>query len=137
MSDYNDKMIADFRENGGIVPTGHGSGLVLLHSKGAKSGTQRVHPLLGITEDDHWLVIASKGGSPENPSWYHNLLAHPETEIEVGANGHVDTVAVRAEVIADEDYLAAWAKFTDKSKAFEGYAERTARRMPIVKLVRR
>jgi len=108
---YNDRIISEFRENGGTVTTGHGSGLLLLHSIGAKSGEERIHPVLGIADGDGWLIAASKGGSPENPAWYHNLLAHPETEVEVPAGDHVDTVAVRADVVPDADYPAAWDRF--------------------------
>jgi deazaflavin-dependent oxidoreductase (nitroreductase family) len=137
VSGYNDKIIAEFRENGGTVTTGHGSGLLLLHSIGAKSGEKRINPVLGIVEGDGWLIAASKGGSPENPAWFHNLLAHPETEVEVPAGDHVDTVAVHAEVVPDADYPAAWARFVARSRGFADYAERTARRIPVVRLSRR
>ena len=134
---YNDRIISEFRENGGTVTTGHGSGLLLLHSIGAKSGEERIHPVLGIADGDGWLIAASKGGSPENPAWYHNLLAHPETEVEVPAGDHVDTVAVRADVVPDADYPAAWDRFVARSHGFAQYAERTARRIPVVRLARR
>lgn len=134
---YNDRIIAEFRENGGTVTTGHGSGLLLLHTVGAKSGAARIHPVLGIVDGDGWLIAASKGGSPENPSWYHNLLSHPETEIEVPAGDHVDTVAVRAEVVSDSEHDEAWARFVARSSGFAQYAERTARRIPVIRLTRR
>lgn len=134
---YNDRIISEFRENGGTVTSGHGSGLLLLHSIGAKTGDKRISPVLGIAEGDGWLIAASKGGAPENPAWYHNLLAHPETEVEVPAGDHVDTVAVRAEVVADADYPAAWERFVARSPGFAQYAERTSRRIPVVRLTHR
>ncbi len=125
---YNDNIIAEFRENGGTVTTGHGSGLLLLHSIGAKSGEERINPVLGIAEGDGWLIAASKGGAPENPAWFHNLLAHPETEVEVPAGDHVDTVAVRAEVVPDADYAAAWDAVRRPVERFRGL--RRAHRTP-------
>ena len=94
-SDWNQEIIDEFRAHGGNVSSrGFGKSLVLLHHIGARSGVERVCPVMGIrTDPDTWLVAASKAGAPENPAWYHNLLAHPDVVIETPDDG---TVPVRA-----------------------------------------
>lgn len=134
MSKYNERMITEFRANSGIVTTGYGSSLVLVHSIGARSGEARIHPLVGFPDGDGWLIVASKGGAPENPAWYYNLRAHPDTEIEVPAGDHVATVAVHAEEVSDAEYPEVWARFESRSRAFEQYAEKTTRRIPVIRL---
>ena len=98
--DYNDRIIAEFRANDGEVAH-FGRDLVLVHHVGAKSGIERVSPLMGIrVDDDTWLIAASKAGAPSHPAWYHNLLAHPEVLIETADAG---TVAVRARELIGYD----------------------------------
>jgi deazaflavin-dependent oxidoreductase (nitroreductase family) len=109
------------------MPTGRSSACRDRDSVGAHSGEERINPALGIVDGDGWLIAASKGGSPENPAWYHNLLAHPDTEVEVPAGDHVETVAVRAEVVPDAAYADVWAQFVARSSGFADYAERTSR----------
>jgi deazaflavin-dependent oxidoreductase (nitroreductase family) len=136
MSDFNDQIIAEFRANAGHVTTaGFGDALVLLHTVGARSGETRVNPVAAIGEDaDNWLIAASYGGAPVNPSWYANLLAHPETVIEKGA----DTIAVGAHELTDDEYDAGWARFTSRSSAFAGYQEKSGgRKIPVIRLTRR
>ena len=135
MSDYNDRIITEFRENGGTVTTGHGSGLVLLHSIGAKSGVERIHPVLAIPDGDGWLIAASKGGAPENPAWFHNLLAHPDIEIETPDDG---TVAVHAERLTGAVRDEGWARFTSlPGSSFASYEAKTSRVIPVLELQRR
>jgi deazaflavin-dependent oxidoreductase (nitroreductase family) len=83
---YNDELIAQFRKNRGVITEGPFTGrhVLLLTTKGAKSGHSRTHPLVYTRDGDRYLIIASKGGSPTHPSWYHNLRAHPEVTVEVG-----------------------------------------------------
>ena len=86
MSDWNNGVIAEFRANEGRVG-GYfeGAPMILLHHIGARSGTVRVTPLVYFPQDDgSMLVVASKGGAPTNPDWYHNVVAHPRFEVEVG-----------------------------------------------------
>jgi deazaflavin-dependent oxidoreductase (nitroreductase family) len=133
VSDFNDRIIAEFRANGGRVQN-FGSSLVLLHTVGAKSGEARVSPVLAIADGDAWLVIASAGGRPQHPAWFFNLEAQPDVAIET-PTGMVD---VHATALAGADYEEAWARFVAKSAAFEQYAQRTeGRTMPIVRLTRR
>ncbi len=82
VSDWNDKIITEFRENDGEVGGPFaGAPLLLLHSTGAKSGQERVHPIMYQAVDDGYAVFASKAGADTNPDWYHNLVAHPEATI--------------------------------------------------------
>jgi deazaflavin-dependent oxidoreductase (nitroreductase family) len=93
--DWNRKVIEEFRANDGVVGgTFEGMPLVLVHHKGAKSGTERVNPLAYYPVGDAYAIFASKGGAPTNPDWYYNLVANPETTIEVGT----ETIPVVARV---------------------------------------
>lgn len=133
MSDFNERIIAEFRENDGVVDN-FGSHLVLLHTIGARSGEGRISPVLGIEDGDAWLVIASAGGQPRHPAWYFNLLARPDVSIETPAG----VVEVRASTLDDGEYDAAWARFVARSPAFEQYRQRAGdRTMPIVRLTPR
>ncbi|GIG29783.1 nitroreductase/quinone reductase family protein [Cellulomonas marina] len=136
MADWNQQIIEEFRASGGTVTTmGFGRTLVLVHHVGARTGTERVAPLRAIrVDDDTWLVAASKAGAPENPAWFHNLVAHPETVVETPDDG---TVPVRAEVLVGDERDAAWARFTSASRGFAEYQEKTARVIPVVALRRR
>jgi deazaflavin-dependent oxidoreductase (nitroreductase family) len=136
MSDWNQQIIDEFRGNGGLVATnGFGKGLVLLHHRGARSGAERINPVAAIRDgDDAWLVAASKGGAPENPAWYHNLLAHPDVEIETPDDG---TVPVHAVDLRGQERDDAWERFKQRSKGFRSYEQRTSRTIPVLRLTRR
>jgi deazaflavin-dependent oxidoreductase (nitroreductase family) len=135
-SGWNQEIIDEFRANGGNVSSrGFGKSLVLLHHIGAQSGVERVCPVMGIrTDSDTWLVAASKAGAPENPAWYHNLLAHPDVVIETPDDG---TIPVRADSLTGTERENAWARFLTRSRGFARYEERTSRTIPIVALRRR
>lgn len=136
MSDWNQQIIDEFRSNDGTVQTmGFGRNLVLVHHIGAKSGAERIAPLMGLRDsEDTWLIAASKGGAPDNPGWYHNLLAHPETVIETPDDG---IVPVRAVELKDAERDTAWAKFTAHSDGFRQYEQQTTRTIPVIALRRR
>lgn len=81
---WNQKIIEEFRSNGGIVGGNFaGQTILLLHTIGAKSGLERVNPLITFKDSDQYIITASKGGAETNPDWYYNLIAHPEITIEV------------------------------------------------------
>ena len=85
MSDWNRKVIEDFRANDGEVGGQfQGAPLLLLHTKGAKTGTDRVNPIMYLDLDGRRFVFASKAGADTSPDWYHNLIAHPDVTVEVG-----------------------------------------------------
>ncbi|WP_119698380.1 nitroreductase/quinone reductase family protein [Microbacterium halotolerans] len=135
MADWNQSIIDEFRANDGTVRTmGFGRSLVLLHHVGAKSGTKRVTPLAAVRQEDGvWLIAASKGGAPENPAWLHNLITHPEVEIEDPDEG---TVRVVAEVLTGGERDSAWRRFEEFSDGFAEYQRKTSRIIPVVALRR-
>ena len=135
VTDFNDTIIAEFRANDGLVTTaGFGDSLVLLHTTGAKTGEPRVNPLMAIATEDGWLVVASAGGAPRHPAWFHNLIAHPDARVEIGSGDIVDVVATSLD---GPEYDAAWAAFTARSRAFESYRQRAGdREIPVVRLTR-
>jgi len=131
---FNDGIIDEFRTNDGTVAQ-FGRDLVLVHHRGARSGVERIAPLRAIrTSPDTWLIAASKAGADENPAWFHNLVAHPHTQIETPDDG---VVAVRATVLQGGERDAAWSEFTAASPAFGTYAQRTSRVIPVIALSRR
>jgi len=136
VSDWNQQIIDEFRANGGTVQTGgFGRGLVLLHHVGAKSGAERISPVAGIrTSPDTWLVAASAAGSDKHPSWYHNLLAHPDVSIETPDDG---TVEVHAVDLPRPERDAGWALFLERSEGFRKYERKTSRLIPVLELRRR
>ncbi|MDM7829950.1 nitroreductase/quinone reductase family protein [Cellulomonas edaphi] len=136
MSDWNQNIIDEFRANGGDVQTmGFGRGLVLLHHRGARTGTERVSPVAAIrADDDTWLVAASKGGAPTHPAWFHNLLAHPDVSIETPDDGTVD---VHATQLLDGARDQAWERFKERSEGFRSYEQKTTRVIPVLELRRR
>ena len=134
MTDFNSQIIEDFRANGGYVGAPFNSDqLVLLHHVGAKSGVARISPLMSFPDEDGWVVVASKAGAPENPGWYYNIVANPDTEIEFGA----ETIPVRASVIPDAERVQRWADITVSNPGFAAYEARAGRVIPLVRLTRR
>jgi deazaflavin-dependent oxidoreductase (nitroreductase family) len=135
MTQFNDRIIAEFRAHGGRVETnGFGTGLVLIHSTGARSGTERVNPALSLKDGNDRLVIASSAGRPTNPGWYHNLRAHPDITIETPEG----TEQVTAVELDGDQYAAAWHQFDNFSPAFARYEQDAGqRRLPIFRLRRR
>jgi deazaflavin-dependent oxidoreductase (nitroreductase family) len=134
MSDWNDKVIEEFRANGGKVGGNfEGAPLLLLHSTGARSGQERVHPMMYQAVGDGFAVFASKAGADTNPDWYHNLRAHPQAWVEVGT----DTVEVTARVLDAEEREPVWQEQKARYPGFADYETRTERVIPVVLLDRR
>jgi deazaflavin-dependent oxidoreductase (nitroreductase family) len=119
---------------GGHVPGFPGARIALVDHVGAKSGIHRTSPLICFEDAGRVVVTASKAGQPTNPNWFHNLMAHPETTVQVG--GEVQDV--RARVASDEERERLWPRFVAIYPAFEFY-ERNARgrQIPVVILERR
>src|SRR5262245_32549195 len=134
MSDFNQRIIAEFRANGGKVGGPfEGAPMLLLATTGAKSGAQRINPLVFLPDGDRFVIIASKGGAPSNPDWYHNLVAHPDTTIEVGT----ETIPVTAVVVTGEERDRLYAQQAALRPAFAEYQTKTTRRIPVIALQRR
>jgi deazaflavin-dependent oxidoreductase (nitroreductase family) len=129
MPDFNTAIIDEFRTNDGKVGGGfEGAPMLLLHTKGAKSGVERVNPVVYQTVGDDYVVFASKGGMPTNPDWYHNLLANPETSIEVGS----ETIPVTARVAEGDERERIWSKQKELMPGFADYEQKTTRQIPVV-----
>ena len=98
MVDWNKQVIDEFRANGGKVG-GHFlyMNLLLLHTTGAKSGLPRVNPLVYLSDEGRWIVIASKGGAHSHPDWYYNLVSNPQVKVEVGTDEFYATASVAEE----------------------------------------
>ena len=132
--DFNANVIEEFRANQGRVGgMFEQMPIVLLHHKGAKSGADRVNPVAYMKDGDRYVVFASKGGAPTHPGWFHNLMAHPETTIEVGA-ATLDVVASEAEGEERERLFDAQKQ---RVPQFGEYEQQTTRRIPVVVLTPR
>ena len=134
MSGWNDHVIREFRENGGRVG-GYfeGASMVLIHHIGAKTGTVRVTPLVCFPEEDgSMLIVASKGGAPNNPDWYHNVLANPRFDVEVGT----ETFPVVATPLDPEERAVQWRRIVAERPGFGDYETKTSRVMPVLRLRR-
>ena len=131
INDWNAQIIEEFRANGGEVGGQfEGAPLLLLHTTGAKTGKERIAPMMYQAVDGGWAVFASKAGAPDSPDWYHNLVAHPDASIEVGT----DTEAVRAEVLAGDERSAIWEIQKERYPGFAEYEEQADREIPVVLL---
>ena len=127
--DWNAKIIEEFRANEGRVGGQfEGAPLLLLHSIGARSGKERVNPMMYQAVGDTYAVLASKGGAPSNPDWYHNLVATPDATIEVGTR----TVAVRARFADDVERETIWETQKQRYPGFSDYEASTTRQIPVV-----
>jgi deazaflavin-dependent oxidoreductase (nitroreductase family) len=133
MNDFNEKVIDEFRANAGKVGGPfEGAPVILLHHKGAKTGTERVSPLVYQPVGEAFAIFGSKGGAPTNPDWYHNLLAHPRTTVEVGT----DTIAVTAREATGAERDPIWEKQKQLMSGFADYERATTRTIPVIVLER-
>ncbi len=130
--DFNGKVIEEFRANGGKVG-GYfeGAPLLLLHHNGAKTGAERVNPLVYQQVDGSYAIFASAGGQPRDPQWFRNLVAHPDAAIEVGTT----TIPVRARVAGEAERGPIWETQKARMPNFAGYEKSAApREIPVVLL---
>jgi F420H(2)-dependent quinone reductase len=107
--------------------------MLLLDHVGARSSVKRTTPLVYVADGDDVVLVASKGGNPKHPAWYHNLLANPETTVQIGGERR----PVRARVAAPTERDRLWPKAVATYPGYQGYQERTQRRIPLVILERR
>ncbi|MGB7875801.1 MAG: nitroreductase family deazaflavin-dependent oxidoreductase [Anaerolineales bacterium] len=128
---WNQKIIDEFRANDGVVG-GHfeGKTLLLLHTTGAKSGKERVNPVAYVRDGERYIVIASKGGAPDNPDWYYNILAHPRLTVEV----ETETFDVEAKVTEEPERTRLYNKMVEMMPGFDDYRRKTDREIPVIKL---
>ena len=129
--DFNEAIIAEFRANDGKVGGQfEGAPLLLLHSIGARSGEERVSPMMYQAVGESYAVFASKAGAPTNPAWYHNLLSTPEASIEVGS----ESVPVRARVAVGDERDVIWERQKEQYPGFADYEAATDRLIPVLLL---
>ncbi|MDQ2714456.1 MAG: nitroreductase family deazaflavin-dependent oxidoreductase [Chloroflexota bacterium] len=131
---WNQKVIEEFRANGGKVSgmtAGASLPMVLLTTTGAKSGQQRVSPLVCQQDSDRLFICAANGGMPTNPDWYHNIIAHPEVTVELGNQ----KFQAKAIVITGKERDEIYTKQARHMANFAEYQQQTTRVIPVVELV--
>ncbi len=130
-NDWNTAIIEEFRANGGRVGGQfEGAPLLLLHTTGAKTGAERIAPVMYQDVDGTYAVFASKAGAPTNPDWFHNLRANPSATIEVGT----DTLPVRAREAEGAERDRIWEIQKQRYPGFADYEAKTTRTIPVVVL---
>jgi len=134
---YNEKTIVEFHAKRGLGVGPYGDHVLLMTATGAKSGSSITTPLVYGRHGDEYIVVASKGGAPNNPTWFNNIQANPEVDVEVASGGGIEKFKAQARVVdgqADHDRL-----FQQMSKiwpAYLDYQKRTERVIPVVILER-
>ena len=121
-----------YRASGGLI--GHrfpgAPPMLLLDHVGAKSGVKRTTPLVYVPDGKNVVLVASKGGHPRNPAWFHNLKAHPEVTVQIGRERRL----VKARVATAAERKRLWPKAVEVYGGYAGYQERTEREIPLVVL---
>ena len=137
MPDYSlfgDEHVRQYESTAGRV--GHdwnGTSCLVLHTTGRRTGETRKFPLIYGRDGDDWVIVASKGGAPEHPGWYRNLLAHPEATIQVWG----EVIPVTARTGTPEDKARVWPAMTAQWPDYDAYQAKTDREIPVVLLRRR
>ena len=133
MTEFNNKVIEEFRANGGKVGGQFaGAAMVLLTTKGAKSGKTYVHPLVYSKDGDRYVLIASFAGAPKHPSWYHNIVANPTVTLEIGN----EKFQAKAKVTSGEERERLYNAQAAIMPFFNDYRKKTSRQIPVVALTR-
>jgi len=119
-----------YRSTGGLIDHRFPGAppMLLVDHIGAKTGKRRTTPLAYLTDGKDLVLVASKGGHPRHPAWFHNLKAHPDTMVQVGPRRS----SVRARVATPEERARLWPKVVDMYGGYSGYQERTTREIPLV-----
>lgn len=133
MTDHNTAIIDEFRANEGVVGgMFEGAPLLLLHTTGARSGAERVNPLMYLPDGDRLVVFASKGGAPTNPDWFHNVRANPDASVEIGT----ERFPVRARVADPHERDRLYDEQSRRYPQFARYQQDLDRTIPVVILER-
>ncbi|CAG0949485.1 F420H(2)-dependent quinone reductase [Myxococcaceae bacterium] len=131
---FGDEHVRQYEATGGKV--GHdwnGTSCLVLRTRGRKSGQVRKFPLIYSRHGGEYVIVASKGGAPEDPGWYRNLLAHPDVEIQVRG----DVIPVRARTATAAEKAKVWPLMTAQWPDYDTYQARTPREIPVVLLAPR
>lgn len=133
VNDWNTQIIEEFRANAGKVGGQfEGAPVLLLHTTGAKSGAERVNPMMYLEQDGRMFVFASKAGAPTNPDWYHNLVANPDVKVEVGS----ETFPSQAKSLEGDERTTIYDEQATRYSGFREYQDGTSRVIPVVELIR-
>jgi len=134
LESFNTKVITDFRAHEGRVGGNfEGAPILLLHTSGARTGAERVNPMMYLEDAGRVYVFASKGGAHTHPDWYHNLVAHPEVTVERGS----ETYQAVARPLDDSERERIYAIQAARYPGFGEYQAKTHRVIPVVELTRR
>jgi deazaflavin-dependent oxidoreductase (nitroreductase family) len=134
VNDWNRKVVAEFRANEGRVGGPfEGSPVLLLHTWGRKTETERVNPVMYLAQDGRTFVFASKGGAPTDPDWYRNLLANPRVAVELGT----ETFPATAVPVTGPKRDTIYAEQGRRYPGFAEYQAKTDRVIPVIELVRK
>ncbi len=137
MSDWNDSIIAEFRANDGKVGGPfEGAHLLLLTTTGAKSGQPRTSPMVYFVEPEGTFVVASKGGAPAHPGWFHNLKANPAVSVEMATPHGVEIFTATAAEVDSSIRDGLFERLAARNPAFASYQTKTERRIPVVSITR-
>src|SRR6516164_9509723 len=130
---FNQSVIEEFRANEGKVGGMFaGAPMILITHKGAKSGKEYTSPLVYTRDSDNVVIIASKGGAPEDPQWFRNLVANPDVTVEIGTEKYAGHARVAAGAERDRLFRAQ----ADLMPNFDEYASKTSRTIPVVVIER-
>jgi deazaflavin-dependent oxidoreductase (nitroreductase family) len=124
-------QVADYEASGGarantLMDTG--MPIIVVTTRGAKSGKLRKNPVMKVEHDGEYALVASKGGSPENPEWYYNLVAHPD---EVVVQDGPEPFAATIREVTDDEKAAWWERAVAAYPPYAEYQEKTARQIPV------
>ena len=136
MANWNDATIQEFHSKAGKGVGPFGDQLILLTTVGARSGKERITPVMYHREGEGYVVVASKGGAPDNPNWYANLKANPVARVEVGTANGTETFEVRAREAEGEERDRMYADRVAIAPGFGEYQRNTTRLIPVMILER-
>ena len=128
-------QVAEYEESGGTRATtlrDSGDPVVVITSRGAKSGNLRKNPVMKVERDGRYVAIASKGGAPDNPEWFHNFVAHPEVELQDGSEKHTYT----ARLLSGDERSDWWEYAVETWPTYGEYQKKTDREIPVFLLER-
>lgn len=133
MPGFSDDLVTDIRTNGKVTKGPFvGRSVLVLTTTGARTGEQRTTPLVYSRDGDRYVIVASKGGAPTNPAWYHNLRTHPVVQVEIGH----ERFRARAHVMPESERRRLYDAHADINPSFKDYEKRTTRRIPVIVLER-
>jgi deazaflavin-dependent oxidoreductase (nitroreductase family) len=131
---FNRGVVEEFRTNHGVVGGPfEGAPMILVTHKGAKSGIERTSPLVYSRDGDDIVIIASMGGAPSHPAWFHNIMAHPTVKVEIGDASYLANARILTE---GEERQRLFEKQAALMPNFRAYQEKTDRVIPVIVLTK-